>query len=399
MEKRIKIKRDDIKKYYLNQSKLIDSDKELTSEIIKDEEYNPATLRSEGLDLIESLRRKTKPENSLNGSWEEILNKIVKAGIPRKFIESKIIPKELLLSLNSNRFDRSTLLAVDYLVSVFGLDQRHLIESESLSLSALPSQIAFYKKPSNANLNQIKAYSHYAHFIAKASSKACHSLPFKDYPQNIDEFRQLIIKKHGRISLEALLETVWDLGICVIPLTDSGMFHGASWNIDGRHIIILKQKTDSHAKWIFDLLHELYHVFVHLDENNTSIIEETELSPVASNDSEEELEANSFANQFIFNSSAEMLAKECVFRAGNRTESLKQAVIDTAENSGVRVDFLANYLAFRLQHNGKNWWGVANSLQIKDPSPIRLTKEFLLKKLDFNNLNQIESNMLSMAIN
>ena len=100
----------------------------------------------------------------------------------------------------------------------------------------------------------------------------------------------MLIEKHGEISLEALLDTVWDLGICVIPLTDSGVFHGASWNIDGRHVIILKQKTDSHAKWVFDLLHELYHVFAHLDEDNTSVIEETELNPVDSNDSVEERE-------------------------------------------------------------------------------------------------------------
>ena len=399
MTKRINIEREDLKNYYLNQSKLIDSDKKSSSEIIEDEGYNVTELKSEGLNLIASLRTKARPENSLKMGWEEILSKIVKAGIPRKFVESKIIPNGLLKSLKGNFDDESTQLAIDYLVTVFGLNRKHLIESESLSLSPTPSQLAFYKKPGNANLNQIKAYSHYAHFIAKASSKACHKLPFKDYPENIDEFRQLILKKYGEISLEALLETVWDLGICVIPLTDSGMFHGASWNIDGRHIIILKQKTDSHAKWIFDLLHELYHVFAHLGEDNTSVIEETELSPVASNDSEEELEANTFANQFIFHSRAEILAKECVFRAGNRTENLKQAVIDTAEESGVRVDFLANYLAFRLQHNGKNWWGTANSLQIKDPSPIRLTKEFLVKKLDFKNLNQIESNMLAMAIN
>lgn len=399
MTKRINISRDDLKKFYLGQSEMIDSDKELSADIITSEGYDPVKLKSDGLSLIESIMKKTMPKNHLKINWEVILNKVVKAGIPRSFIERKVIPSDLLLELNHNKAFDATHRAINYLIAVFELDRKELIDSEKLSLSTLPSQLAFYKKPVNANLNRIKAYSHYAHFIAKASAKACHKIPYIDYPQDIDEFRKMVITTHGEISLVALLSTIWDLGICVIPLTDSGIFHGASWNIDGRHVIILKQKTDSHAKWIFDLLHELYHVFVHLNEENTSVIEETELSPVASNDSEEEREANSFANQFIFNSYSETLAKECVVHAEGKVERLKQAVIATASDNGIRVDFLANYLAYRLQVDGTNWWGTANGLQIKDPSPFEMTKTFLVQKLDFKILNPIESNMLSMAIN
>lgn len=399
MDKPINISRDDLKTYFVKQSEMIDSDKKLSFEIIEEEGFDPHELKSEGLSLIEFLKKRTEPKEYIQISWDSIFNKIVKAGISKEFIENKIIPSSLLTRLKLDKENEAANEAVDYLITVFGLNRRNLIESNNLVLSSIPSQSAYYKKPTNANINQIKAYSHYALFIAKTASKACHSLPFNDYPSDIDEFKELLIKKHGKISLEALLDIVWGLGICVIPLTDSGIFHGASWNIDGRHVIILKQKTDSHAKWIFDLLHELYHVFVHLYKENTSVIEETELSPIALNSSEEELEANAFANMFIFNSSADLLAQECVARAGNRTERLKQAVIDTAEETGIRVDFLANYLAFRLQHDGENWWGTANSLQINDPSPLEITRRFLSKNLDINILNQIESNMLSMAIN
>ena len=400
MKKRINISRDDLKTYFLKQSEMIDSDKKLSTEIIGDEGYDPDELKNEGLSLIESLKKRTEPKEYFQISWGSIFNKIVKAGISRELVENKIIPPSLLQRLKGNKAHEAAHEAIDYLITVFGLNRRNLIESDSLNLSSIPSQLAYYKKPTNANINQIKAYSHYAQFIAKTSSKACHNLPFKEYPGDIDEFKQMIIGKHGEISLEALLDTVWELGICVIPLTDSGVFHGASWNIDGRHVIILKQKTDSHAKWIFDLLHELYHVFVHLDEDNTSVIEETELNPVDSNDSEEEREANTFANRFIFDSKSDSLAKECVAKAGNRTERLKQAVIEVANENGIRIDFLANYLAFRLQHDGvNNWWGVANGLQIKEPSPNEIAKRYLTQKLDFKILNQIESNMLSMAIN
>ena len=400
MKKRINISRDDLKTYFLKQSEMIDSDKKLSTEIIKDEGYDPDELKSEGLSLIESLKKRTEPKEYFQISWDSIFSKIVKAGISRELIENKIIPSSLLQKIKGNKENEAAHAAVDYLTAVFGLNRRQLIESKSLTLSSIPSQLAYYKKQTNANINQIKAYSHYAQFIAKTSSKACHDLPFKDYPGDTDEFKRMLMEKHGQISLQALLDIVWDLGICVIPLTDSGVFHGASWNIDGRHVIILKQKTDSHAKWIFDLLHELYHVFAHLDEENTSVIEETELNPVDSNDSIEEREANAFANRLIFNSKSDSLAKECVARAGNRTERLKQAVIDVANENGIRVDFLANYLAFRLQQDGiNNWWGVANGLQVKKPAPIEIAKQYLTQKLDFKILNQIESNMLSMAIN
>lgn len=400
MKKRINISRDDLKTYFIKQSEMIDSDKTLAPEIIEDEGYDPDELKSEGLSLIESLKKRTEPKEYFQISWDSIFSKIVKAGISKELIENKIIPSSLMQRLNGNKANEATLEVIDYLITVFGLNRRNLIESKSLTLSSIPSQLAYYKKPTNVNINQIKAYSHYAQFIAKTSSKACHNLPFKDYPSDIDEFKEMVIEKHGEISLNALLDTVWDLGICVIPLTDSGVFHGASWNIDGRHVIILKQKTHSHAKWIFDLLHELYHVFVHLNEDNTSVIEETELNPVDSNDSVEEREANAFANRFIFDSKSDSLVKKCVAKAGNRIESLKQAVIDVANENRIRTDFLANYVAFRLQHDGvNNWWGVANRLQIKEPAPNEIAKQYLAQKLDFKILNQIESNMLSMAIN
>ena len=108
------------------------------------------------------------------------------------------------------------------------------------------------------------------------------------------------------------MEFVWDLGICVLPFNDPGVFHGASWNIQGKHVIVLKQNTQFHSRWIFDLLHELYHVFAHLEKENTSVIEVEELNPFSNNDSIGEIEANSFANQFIFGNRAEELAEKCV---------------------------------------------------------------------------------------
>lgn len=396
-----KITVDDLKGYYLSQSKQIDSVENLASEIIKEEGYDADVLKKEGVELVEGLKTKAKvaEDRKLRQAWDSILQKMRAVGLNRKFIENRILPNSTLQGLNSTRhFKEHFYSAIDYISQVFNLEKDELIEFENLSFTGATSNRAMFKKPSNSNLSQIRAYSHYVHFISKAALKA---YPYKDvdeYPSNIDEFRSLILQKNGRMDLESILSVVWDLGICVLPLSDSGIFHGAAWNIDGRHIIILKQKTNSHAKWLFDLLHEMYHVFVHLEEEGASVIETEELSLISSNDSEEEMEANSFANQLLLGENAEELAKKCVKRADSRAERLKQAVIDIAREENVRVDALANYLAYRLDSEGTNWWATAYSLQVAEPSPIEFTKNYLKRNLDFNQLNDIESNMLSMAI-
>ncbi len=398
MANKLNIQKENLKELFLTQSNLVDSDKENAIEIIRDEGYDSKQLKAEGLSLIKKLKKTSEEKSTAKISWEELLRKVVDLGLSQKLVENRIIPTKLMKRIREDRSGRLVVEALEYFTTLFDISRNEFIESNQIELSSVPYRLAFYKKPTNANINQIRAYSHYAYFIAKASMKAC-DVPLKDYPSDINEFRNLVLEKHGAITLDALLDTIWDLGICVIPLSDSGVFHGASWNIEGRHVIVLKQKTDSHAKWIFDLLHELYHVFVHLEEKNSSVIEEEELSPVSYVESEEELEANSFANQFIFHENADQLAQDCIERASKRVEKLKQAVIDISGEKGYRADFLANYLAYRLQYEGTNWWGTANNLQIKDPSPSEITKNYLKKKLNFKYLNQIESNMLSMAIN
>ena len=65
MKKRINISRDNYKTYFLKQSEMIDSDKKLSNDIIEDEGYNPDQLRSEGLSLIESLKKRPISVNTI----------------------------------------------------------------------------------------------------------------------------------------------------------------------------------------------------------------------------------------------------------------------------------------------------------------------------------------------
>ena len=397
-----KITVDDLKGYFISESQQIDSVKNLATEILEEEGYDVDLLKREGMELVKSLKTKAKDaeERRLRQVWNSILQKMRAVGLNQKFIENRILPGYIIEGLKSTYdFKKYFSTAVEYLSQVFNLSKEELIEFENLSFIGATSSKAMFKKPSNSNLSQLRAYSHYVHFISKAALKSYSSKDAVEYPSDIGEFRNLILQKNRNIDLESVLSVIWDLGICVLPLTDSGIFHGAAWNINGRHIIVLKQKTNSHAKWLFDILHEMYHVFVHLEEEGSSVIETQELSLISPNDSEEEREANTFAHQLLLGENADELAKKCVRRANSRTERLKQAVIDIANEENVRADALANYLAYRLDVEGTNWWGTAHSLQITEPSPVEYTKNYLLRNLDLNQLNDIESNMLSMAIN
>lgn len=354
-------------------------------------------LAAMGLNL-KDLAEYEPEEQNRSISLRSLLKNIAGTGLDQKFVMNRILP----LRLNSLDLDEPLpplLLkeAISYLKAIFNWSSEVIFGNNDLSVSEDAFKVAFYKKPGNSNIHQLKAYSHYANFIAGLVLKRTSALEQKEYPDDIDEFVALF--QNNPINFECCLSIVWDLGICVLPLRDKGVFHGASWNIDGRHIIILKQTSGSHAKWLFDLLHELYHVFAHLDEQNTSVIETEEISQDASNSVLEEQEANSFAHKVLFGEKTESLVTAVLSMANNRMENLKDAVVNISKKEGLGTDVFANYIAYRLSLQNDNWWGTANSLQITDPDPYDIAIKYLKLNLKNNLANPVEANLLELAIN
>lgn len=335
-------------------------------------------------------------------SFNLLIKRLNSVGIDSNLLTKKIIPQKLQKNLHAQQGNESPLLldeAAHYVSKIYDWPINQIWSGTNLNISSRPSEMAFFKKPTNANENQIKAYSHYAYYLAKVVLKTNTNNKGAQYPESLEDFKQRYFAKTNSIDFRTLLEFVWDLGICVLPLNDAGVFHGASWNIDGKHVVILKQNNRSHARWIFDLLHELYHVFYHLDEENTSVIESEELNPFSNNESVEELEANSFANQIIFGNRAEELAEKCVSLANWDIRKLTDAVNQVAKKENVRLDFLSNYMAFRLSYQGENWWGSAVQMQITEPNPFEISAEILRNRLQLQNLGPMEYNLLNTAIN
>lgn len=333
-------------------------------------------------------------------SLKDLIKKLTSAGLDSSIVY-KIIPKSIQLKIGDVKEPLPVLIYNEitaYLRRVFEWTDENSIESENFMINDLPFKLAFYKTPAKTNVNQLRAYSHYAYFLSRLVTRLNNEDPKFSYPGDIDEFKALYFKNYIALSLSNLVDFCWDLGIAVLPLNDAGVFHGASWNIEGKHVIVLKQKSQSHAKWIFDLLHEIYHVFVHLEETNSSILETDEIDPFSDDASTAELEANAFANQVIFGKNSDELAIEVLEKADYKIEYLKQSLQEVCKAKGLPIDFLANYLAFRLQHQGHNWWPVAASLQVSSPTSFNIVSDKLRGKISIDSLNPIDRNILMSAI-
>ena len=75
---------------------------------------------------------------------------------------------------------------------------------------------------------------------------------------------------------------------------------------------------------------------------------------------------------------ADDLAVDCVAQAGNMALRLRGVVRRVAKKRGVSVGALANYLAFRLSWQGRNWWGAAANLQSEDEDPWTVARSIAL---------------------
>src|SRR5687767_5155394 len=88
---------------------------------------------------------------------------------------------------------------------------------------------------------------------------ACDSFPKTRIELDWRRLHESMTKDDRRLELHSVLNFFWDEGIPVLPLSDSGAFHGACWRTAGRNVIVVKQRSRFMSRWVFDLLHEWHH--------------------------------------------------------------------------------------------------------------------------------------------
>lgn len=277
---------------------------------------------------------------------------------------------------------------------VFGWSAELLLSRRTLEISPTALAGISFKHPKNTSGKKLAAYVVYANYLALTVLEALDS-PTASLPSAPQEFREEIEKSYGDLSLRSTLEFAWDHGIAVLPLSDEGTFHGACWTAADRSVVVLKQKTTSTARWLYDLIHELRHTQQEKEQATHAVIEQ---AYEYSADEAAEVDANQFAGNVVLHGRAEELANLCVAQARGQIPRLKNAAVRVAQSEGVDLGQLANYLAFRLTLQGENWWGTAANLQDPEGAPWEITRDVLLERLDFNRIAPFDQELIALAL-
>lgn len=326
--------------------------------------------------------------------------RLKQAGVSKELVTQRMIGPIVAANLEAadEQASQNALLQASSVVSrVYGWPIQDLYSRTTLSLPPKASSLARFKMPVRAKESLLVGYVVYAHHLSRIALKATPELRPSAVPTDAAEFRKAVLGRFKELSFENVLRFAWDLGIVVLPLRDSGAFHGATWRESGRNVVVLKQRTSSLSRWLSDLIHELFHTGQEPENPEREVIEADETSPER-RESVEEQNANQFSGDVILDGRGEQLVNYCVQAAGGRIQRLKSVVPKIANREGVPTDALANYLAFRLSLQGVNWWGAATNLQPKDKDPWLLARDWIVPKLDLSRLDQSERDLLTQAL-
>jgi transcriptional regulator with XRE-family HTH domain len=370
----------------------------------EDTEYTSASL-ARLLEVSQVLGIKVREDVFLPTSQVSLVtlfNRLQQVGIDRNLVLGRFLPQSEAASLQIEKLteeqESSLVFRLAILLQrVFKLTLAELFSSSTLQLNTAAIGTARFKVRAQTDERRLSAYTVYAHFLALLLLDATSDLPKKPIPTNAKEIRSAIMEAYGSVTFENTLHYVWSLGVPVLPLKDKSAFHGAFWRVGGRNVIVLKQQTASSSRWLFDLLHELFHASREPSLDERTVVEAEETA-IERRESEEELEVNLEAGNVVLDGRAEELAQMCVTAAKGSVERLKKIVPKIAEREQVSVDSLANYMAFRLSLQGINWWGAATNLQSTEQNPWQITRDFLLERSNFSQVNEVDRKLLLQAL-
>lgn len=305
--------------------------------------------------------------------------------------ESRISPEE-----ESSGIAQTVFHAASAMRRIYGWNLAEILGNDKPVHDLAVAGAARFKLPANASDRTLASYTLYAYYLALLALRTTPTVATKPIPRNPAEVSKAIRSSYGELTFRNALEYVWSLGIVVLPLADIGAFHGAFWRIKGRNIIVLKQRTKSEARWLFDLLHELWHAGEEADLAERTILELPENDPERVNANEEKI-ASRFAGNIVLDGRAEELVQILVKQSGGLIPRFKSLVPEIANRERVSLESFANYVAFRLSLQGENWWGTANNLQVES-DPWSVARDLFLIHSSMSGLDDLDTSILTRAL-
>lgn len=359
-------------------------------------------------EVVKALGVSIREEVFLNGTQPAptrtaFFKALQQAGLDKEFVLQRLLPPTVTAVLESDDEIEDGILtnllhqAAAAIARVFRCSTSDVFNPESLYLSMSSLGNVRFKKTEKANERRLNAYTVYAHLLALNVSEITASMPRKPISTDAVQVRKEIFSLYGSLTFETALKYVWSHGIAVLPLDDAGAFHGACWRIEGRNVIVLKQKNKSASRWLFDLMHEFRHAGQEPEKDQLDIIESDDMDKERA-ESDEEVEASEFAGDVLLDGRAEAIVQKCVTASGGRIPLMKSVVPKVAALERVEVDALANYLAFRLSRQKQNWWGAAENLQSKGKSPYEIARNIFFEQVDVNRLSEFHRDLLMRAL-
>lgn len=335
-------------------------------------------------------------------SFGGLVSKLRQVGLDRDFLLSRLLPSADAARASGEVAGEDYDAALSaktgaILQRVFGWTQDNVFGAQALVAPRFAAAEARFKMPANRARPATSLYAAYANYLAVVALKGARSLPIATIPVDPAEMHRRIQEAYRKVDLRSALHTAWDLGVVVLPLRDRGTFHGACWRYEGRNAVVLKQNSKHEARWLFDLLHELFHAGQHPEVDSLEVIETDETSTERRN-SDEEIAASQFAGEVVLDGKAEALAQACVQAARGSIERLKRVVPIIAAKNGISIGGLANYLAFRLSWQGLNWWGTAANLQADDGDPWTIARDVFVERFPYDIDNELDRQLLDRAL-
>lgn len=328
-------------------------------------------------------------------SGKALLKKLQGIGLDRTFIERRLTP----ISAGGRLEDVQN--AQDLMRSArFASKALEIPVSELLTQSNPQPRLASlasvrHKLPKGADAKKVSFYTVYAHYLGLLTLEATSRLSRTRTPENTDELHDAIVRAYGVFSFRATVCYVWDhLGIPVLPLRLHGGFHGATWRVRGRDVIVLNPGQSFPAFWLNDLLHEVGHTGQDPEDSERTIVE---FDPIweSTDKSDDEVDARLYAIDTIFRSRAEALTK-LVETSAKSVEGLKRAVEQVSTNQGVLVDSLA--LVIAAQYKETSWWGTAINLQDRSVDAFEVCRDEFLVRVDLSVLSPDDREMLLLGL-
>ncbi len=331
---------------------------------------------------------------SLNG----LTKRVQSAGLSKELFMKRLVLSKTAPRGDDDRGDDASVLgAASLLNRIFGWSPAALFGDAPLAPASAALAGARLKLPVNAVARSTEIYATYARYIAGLMLRATPTLATSVVPTSAIDVRKTILRMSSELTFAAALDYVWSLGIPVLPLSDSGAFHGATWRVAGRNVIVLKQAARVESRWLNDLLHELRHAGEDPGSEDLTFIDYETLAKENAS-SPDETTASMFAGDVVLDGRAEALAEKCASEASGSIERLKTVVPRVANREGVPVGALANYMAFRLSLQGASWWGVATNLQKGGTDPWPVARDRALSHLDLTALDDAERSVLLRAL-